>query len=135
MERPRLTVEHRVLYAECDPFGVVYNVNYFVFFEHARVELMRAQGLSYRELRQRGLEMPIIETGARFLKPADYDDLLRVTAVCASQSRTRLNMEYEVHRDDELLCTGHSTHVLVTGDGVVRRFPEWLTEVFESYPA
>jgi acyl-CoA thioester hydrolase len=134
VDRPRLSVKHRVLYAECDPFGVVYNVNYLVFFEHARVELMRAQGLSYRELKERGYEMPIIETGARFKKPADYDDLITITAICARQTRTRLFIEYEVTRESKLLATGFTNHVLVTREGELRRFPDWLAEVFERRP-
>ena len=132
--RPRLSVPYRVLYADCDPYDVVYNVNYFVFFEYARVELMRAQGLSYRDLRDRGYEMPIIDTGAKFKKPALYDDLIDVTAICARQTATRLFIEYEVHREGELLMTGYSTHVLVTRDGDLKRFPEWLAEVFEREP-
>lgn len=134
-DRPRLTTPYRVLYADCDPYGVVYNVNYFVFFERARVELMRAQGLSYRELRARGYEMPIIETGARFKRPARYDDRLEVTAICARQTKTRLFIEYEVHRDGVLLLTGFTTHVLVTRDGELRRFPDWLAELLENRPA
>ena len=40
----------RVRYAETDQMGVVYYANFFVWFEVARVELMRQLGFSYKKM-------------------------------------------------------------------------------------
>ena len=42
----------RVRYAETDQMGVVYHGNYAQYFEIGRVEWLRNQGVSYKELEQ-----------------------------------------------------------------------------------
>ena len=40
----------RVRYAETDQMGVVYYANYLVWFEIARVELLRQLGFDYKKM-------------------------------------------------------------------------------------
>ena len=40
----------RVRYKDTDQMGVVYNGNYFTWFEVGRVELLRDIGISYKDL-------------------------------------------------------------------------------------
>ena len=68
----------RVRYAETDQMGIAYHGNYFAWFEVGRTDLLRGLGLTYRELEADGLRLPVIETRARFLRPALYDDMLDV---------------------------------------------------------
>src|SRR4051812_3585176 len=68
----------RVRYAETDQMGVVYHANFFQYFEVSRVEAIRSVGLSYAQIEQMGIIMPIVEVQARFLAPALYDDMLFV---------------------------------------------------------
>ncbi len=65
---PPHTITHRVLYAETDQMGIVYNVNYLVWFEAARTELLREAGLPYSEMERGGYYLPVVETGAKFIK-------------------------------------------------------------------
>ena len=68
----------RVRYAETDQMNVVYHGNYAQYFEVGRVEAIRQLGLSYKDLEASGIIMPVIEWTAKFLRPAQYDDLLTV---------------------------------------------------------
>ena len=43
----------RVRYVECDPMVFLHHSNYLPFFEMGRTELLRAYGVSYRELEER----------------------------------------------------------------------------------
>ncbi len=73
------SVEVRVRYGETDTGGVVYHANYLQYFEIGRTELMRtALGISYRSIEDQGVQLTVVEMQARFLRPAHYDDLLRV---------------------------------------------------------
>ena len=61
-----LDVPIRVRYAETDAMGVAYHGHYFTWFEVARVELMRALGLRYRDLEAEGIYLPVVDCRARY---------------------------------------------------------------------
>ena len=71
----------RVRYAETDRMGLLHHANYLVYFEQGRTELLRAQGISYRDLEDQGILLVIVNAEVRFRAPAHYDDLrmLRTT--------------------------------------------------------
>ena len=54
------TTQYRVCYADTDQMGVVYYANYFMLFERARTELLRLNGLSYKEIEEQGFMLPEI---------------------------------------------------------------------------
>jgi len=128
---PSHTITHRVLYADTDQMGIVYNVNYLVWFEAARTELLREAGLPYAEMERRGYYLPAVETGARFLESARYDDLAEITAVVGELRPASLRIDYEIHRDGELLVTGFTRHAVTNRDGEPLRPPAWLTDAFK----
>ncbi len=72
------TTRLRVRYAETDQMGVVYHANYLVWFEVGRVELLRALGLTYRQMEAEGCAMPVVELSCRYRAPARYDEELEL---------------------------------------------------------
>ena len=126
---------HRVRYRECDPMGVVYHTHYLDYFEAARTETLRAAGLAYRLLEQRGIIMPVIEACVDYQGPAHYDDLLDVTAQIEAPAPARVRTRYEVRRagEEALLATGRVA--LCFMDAARRRpvrAPEAVRAVFEK---
>jgi acyl-CoA thioester hydrolase len=89
---------------------VVNNAAYLTYFEVGRVESLRAAGLSYRELEERGFGFVVTEALLRYRKPARFDDHLTVRATLAEAGRASLRFEYEILRGEELLVTGHTRH-------------------------
>jgi acyl-CoA thioester hydrolase len=116
----------RVRYAETDQMGVAYHGNYFAWFEVGRTDLLRNLGVTYRDLEEGGLRLPVIEVRARFLRPALYDDILDIHTRVASLGGARIGFEYEVRKDgsDAPLATGSTAHAAVDGHGRPRRLPE-----------
>ena len=55
---------HRVLYGDTDQMGVVYYATYLRFFEGARGEWIRALGLTYAEIEERGIYLPVLEVAS-----------------------------------------------------------------------
>ncbi|MBX3473427.1 MAG: acyl-CoA thioesterase [Planctomycetes bacterium] len=98
----------RVRYAETDQMGVVYHSNYLVYFEIGRTEAMRAIGISYAGLEQRGFVLAVIESSMRHMGSAKYDDELTVRTWLREVTKTRLRFEYHVLRGDTLLTSGHT---------------------------
>ena len=68
----------RVRYAETDQMGVAYHGGYFAWFEVGRTDLLRSRGMTYKNLEAADLRLPVIETGARYLRPVFYDDVIEI---------------------------------------------------------
>ena len=81
--------EFRVRYSETDQMGVVYHANYLVWCEIGRTELMRATGNSYAELEREGIALAVVDASLRFMRPARYDNMIRVTTT-VDEVRTRV---------------------------------------------
>lgn len=71
----------RVRYGETDKMGFVYYGNYALYLEEARTELIRKAGISYKEMEEKGIELPVVNLNITYRKPALYDDelLLKTT--------------------------------------------------------
>ena len=112
-------------YAETDQMGVAYHGGYFAWFEVGRTDLLRGRGLTYRELEHEGLRLPVIETHARFLRPAFYDDMLEIRTELQALSGARVAFAYEVHREGTAgpIATGSTSHAAVDLRGRPRRLP------------
>lgn len=131
MERPteRCDVEIRVRYAETDAMGYLHHAQYLVYFEMGRTELLRVNGLRYRDMEARGLFYVVARMEVRYRVPARYDDLLTLTTRTTRLSRVRVDHAYELRRDGELLTEGASTLVLVGTDGRPTTMPDDLYDI------
>lgn len=105
----------RVRYAETDRMGYVYYGNYAAYYESGRVEALRALGLSYREMEERGIMLPVLSFRIKYHKPAFFDDLLTIkTSLKELPAGTRLSFHYETWNDKDIcLNEGETTHVFV----------------------
>jgi acyl-CoA thioester hydrolase len=127
-----------VRYAETDMMGVVYHGSYLPWFEVGRTDLMKQYGLPYRQLEAEGFFLPVLEVGARYLKPARYDDPITVVTTLREKPLVRIKLEYEVRRGDELLATGFTLHAFIDRQGRPVRppaaFQEKMNAVFREPP-
>lgn len=98
----------RVRYQETDQMGVVYHVNYLNWFEIGRTEWVRQAGISYKEMEDRGLLLPVTEVEASFKQPAAYDDWVTVCTQVAEISAIRVRFESRVMSGNLCENLGHS---------------------------
>ncbi|WP_392469648.1 acyl-CoA thioesterase [Sphingobacterium cellulitidis] len=104
----------RVRYAETDNMGYVYYGNYATYYEVARTEMLRSTGISYKELEEMGVMLPVIELSCKFNKPAKYDDLVTINTYIREKPGIRIKFEYELFNESgELLNTGSTQLVFV----------------------
>lgn len=116
---------YRVVFADCDPMRIVYYGNYYRFFEIGRAELFRQLGHPFPKYIEQGLYLGVIESSCRYLKPARYDDELRIRAAIGEVGRARLRIDYEVTAlDGTVLATGSTTHAVLDERGKPVRIPE-----------
>src|ERR1700730_6398114 len=96
----------RVRFAETDAQGVAHNASFFVWFEVARVEYLRAFTGGYQALRDQGMEALVLETHLRNLRPARFDDPLVVHARCGDVRGARFRFDYAIAREGETIADG-----------------------------
>lgn len=107
-------IEIRVRYSETDKMGYCYYGNYAQYFEVARVEALRDLGVSYKELEDRGIGLPVRTYSITYKRPAYYDDLLTVSTLIESTDGPRIFFSYEVHNEAaELICSAKTELVFV----------------------
>lgn len=102
----------RVRYAETDAMGIVYHANYYVWFEVGRGDYMRRFDMSYKQMEEAGVILPVVESHCRYRQPAKYDDLLTVKTTVKELGGVRLRFQYQVLRDSDnvLLAEGETVH-------------------------
>lgn len=104
----------RVRYAETDKMGYVYYGNYTHYYEVGRVEALRQLGMSYKELEESGIMLPVYTCSIKYLKPALYDDLLIIKTTIKELPTARIVFDYEIYNQkNELLNTGNTTLVFI----------------------
>lgn len=111
---PAVDTKIRVRYKETDRMGVVHHSNYYTWFEIGRGEYMRARGMTYRSMEEKGWMLPVIETRCFYKQPAKYDDTVIIRTRMAEFKGVRLKMEYEVIREEDgaLLAKGYTVHAI-----------------------
>lgn len=104
----------RVRYGETDQMGYAYYGFYAMYYEVARVESLRQLGLTYRELEDMGVIMPVLENKSKYLAPARYDDLLRIVTTIRERPGVRIRFEYEIYNEsDQLINQGETMLVFI----------------------
>ncbi len=86
----------RSRYGETDRMGYVYYGRYLEYFEVARTEMIRAHGLSYRELEESGVMLPVIHSEVEYKAPILYDEKMYVKVMVFEVPSVRLQTFYEV---------------------------------------
>lgn len=63
------TITFRVRYPEVDAMGYVHHSRYLQYFELGRVEMLRAAGVNYSDLEQKGVYFVVTKAEIRFKAP------------------------------------------------------------------
>lgn len=128
----------RVRYAETDQMGVVYYANYLVWFEVGRVEHLRAQGISYRDMENDdNCKIAVVEARCRYKAPARYDDVVTIQTRVARVRGAIVHFEYRALRagDGLLLAEGETVHVCIDGNFQACPLPEKYRASLGGEPA
>jgi acyl-CoA thioester hydrolase len=95
----------KVRYAETDQMGVVHHGNYAQYFEIARLDWLSALGISYKSMEENGVMLPVYELNTKFLKPAVFDDELKIEVRLKELPSVKITFEYLVFNQREDLIT------------------------------
>lgn len=104
----------RVRYGETDQMGYMYYGNYAEFYEVGRVEMLRSLGMTYKGMEASGVMMPVLELKCKYLKPARYDEEIRIRVIMDKMPGVKIHFRYELYNEqEELINTGETLLVFV----------------------
>ena len=113
-------IQIRVRYGETDRMGYVYYGNYAEYFEVGRVEALRGLGITYKQMEDEGILLPVYTYSVKFIKPGFYDDLLTIRTRIDKIEGARICFKYECFNQKfELINTAEV--VLVFFDKIANR--------------
>lgn len=129
----------RVYYEDTDAGGLVYHARYLHFMERARTEWLRALGFEQQQLRdERGILFAVRKMTLDFVRPARFDQLLRVTAMPTARGRASIEFAQQVlDAGDGAVCCRATVNVACIDAARLRptRIPGALGAVLEPADA
>jgi len=124
----------RVRYHECDQQGIVFNANWFAYFDVTLTEWFRAVFGSYNALAERGSDVVLAETTARFKGSGRFDDELAIEAAVERLGTTSMLVTYTARRAGETLVEGRTAYVFVDPQTLAKQeIPAWVREGLAPY--
>ncbi|VAW09867.1 4-hydroxybenzoyl-CoA thioesterase family active site [hydrothermal vent metagenome] len=102
-------ISFRVRYGETDQMGIVYHGNYAQYLEMGRIAWLRQIGISYKDMEENGIMLPVISLSINFKKPAVYDDLITVRTVLKKIPSVRIEFDFEIFNESGDILAEAST--------------------------
>lgn len=139
MHKYRLKMIHstnslRVRYGETDPMKYVYYGNYAEYLEIGRVELFRNIGMSYDEIENQGIWLPVSEYKIKYILPALYDQKLEIHTYVKKIPGVRIEFDYEIYNEKGEKITEASTTLffLDAKTNKIIKCPDFLMKLIEE---
>jgi acyl-CoA thioester hydrolase len=125
----------RVRYGETDQMGVVHHGNYALYLEMGRIEWLRKMGVSYREMEEKGVMLPVVSMSLNFKKSAGYDDIINVKTQLKKTPTVKIEFEYEITNEEgEILTTADTTLVFIDmKTNKPTRPPQYILDAISAY--
>ena len=103
----------RVRWAEVDKQGIVFNGNYFLYFDVAITEYWRAIGINYPEgfVKEFGSDLFAARATADYHGSAEFDDMLDIHGRTARLGRSSMQFLLEIWRGAKHLVSGELIYV------------------------
>jgi len=131
----RSEIKLRVRYGETDRMGYVYYGNYAEYFEVARVEALRDLGITYRDMEDSGIVLPVLDYKIKYVKPAYYDELLTIKTRIENPPSARIHFNYETFNEEGVLLNFAETTLVFINSQTRKPCPppDYFTAKFASF--
>lgn len=125
----------RSRYGETDKMGYVYYGHYLSYFEVARTEMIRSMGISYRDLEDQSIMLPVIHSELDYHSPLFYDEEVEIRVLLFDVPAVRLITYYEVYATERNVkcATGEVTLCFMDAESRrPRRAPDHVLNHFKA---
>jgi len=115
INRRQFTIE----WGHCDPAGMVFNSRFFEFFDWGTWTLFElALGVKPSALAETFgiVGLPLVDSGARFIAPARFGDVVEMTSQVSEFRRSSFDVEHKLSVRGVLAVEGRETRVWAVRD-------------------
>jgi YbgC/YbaW family acyl-CoA thioester hydrolase len=109
------TTTVQVRWGDADPASIVFYPRFFEWYDLGTEALFAALGLPWPELfpAQQIVGVPIVESGATFVSPIRYGDVVTIRSTVAWVKEKTFRMEHEVSVDGTVCARGFEVRAWV----------------------
>lgn len=126
-----------VRYGETDMMGIVHHSIYALYYEQARVDFIEHFGVTYKQLEENGLMLPLISLECNYKKALRFADKITVETSVEEINPIKIKFRYDLYNsENELVNYGFTEHCFV--DNITfkpfngkKRFPD-IYETLEN---
>ncbi len=99
-------------YYETDQMAVVHHSNYIRFFEEARVDFLKRNGIDFSALEtEKGILFAVLDAQCSYKKSARLTDVLYFYITLKSFTGVRFTLDYDVRFADGTVCATGTTSI------------------------
>ena len=110
IHRRQFTIE----WGDCDPAGIVFNSNFFVFFDSSTWDMFeKVLGVNRADI-GKAYDMvgfPLVDVNGRFLKPTKFGELVEVESEVSEFRRSSFDVRHKLTVRGEVAAEGTETRV------------------------
>ena len=105
----------KVRYVETDQMGIVHHSNHYAWFEVGRTEYITEIGMTYKEMEENNIMIPVVESSCKYIEGAKYEDIIIIQTYMQELNGAKVIFKYNVvrERDGKVLAIGSTTHAFV----------------------
>ena len=122
----------RVYYEDTDLAGIVYYANYLKFIERARSEMLKKANVNQMDLIKRGYFFAVTNLKADYLKPAYFEDSLKVITEVTKIKGASIILQQTIFRSEKVLFEASIRLALLDKSGKAVRLPANIRQLLGS---
>ena len=122
----------RIYYEDTDLAGIVYYANYLKFIERARSEMLKKANVNQMDLIKRGYFFVVTSLKADYLKPAYFEDSLKVITEVAKIKGASIILQQTIFRSEKVLFEASIRLALIDKSGKPARLPANIRQLLGS---
>lgn len=130
------TYKHQIQYYETDKMQITHHSNYIRFMEEARIDFLNKIGFGYDKMEELGISSPVIGIQCDYKKSTTFPDIIEIETKISAYKGTRLEIEYTMKVEDDIVAVGKSRHCFLNQNGrpiiLKKHLPE-LDCIFNHY--
>ncbi|WP_026889504.1 acyl-CoA thioesterase [Clostridium beijerinckii] len=123
-----------VRYAETDKMGIVHHSNYFIWFEAGRTDFIKGSHISYSEMEENGILIPLAESNCKYIIGAKYEDELIIKTWVKQLTPVKVEFNYSVIRENDQreIAKGSTLHIFLNNDFRIINLKKVKKEIFDK---
>lgn len=112
------TLTRRVEWGDCDPAGIVFNPQFFRWFDHGTAMLYEVAGWPKQEMLAHfgAAGCPLVDTRAVFKAPCRYGDDVEITTAFSEIKDRSFDITHTLTKDGKVCVEGTETRVWTVKD-------------------